>query len=294
LVSNLNYLKNSPALSPKEKSKVLIIGSNASALELLYNLKNYPELRFFSPEYYVISPGRFPHRITIGPGGERFELANLNSLRQKKRFTAINIWEAVKKDTESAENAGVNVADIINDTSVTIIDLLNKLSYNQQKAFVYEAGVEIGKLQRRAGHEYLNVVQELSEQDKLRFIPGKFEKALQTAEGLVFEYKNLQGQTVQFDTAVQVIVNCGGFEDLSENSVSSLIRNLIANRVCKTNNSRRGFRVNEKFEARKNFFVIGPLLAGNINKKLRVWHAESCSRIFSLSQQLAVNLLEEN
>ena len=41
------------------------------------------------------------------------------------------------------------------------------------------------------------------------------------------------------------------------------------------------------FEANKNCYVMGPLVAGNIDGDFKVWHAESCQRIIGLSKQLA-------
>jgi uncharacterized NAD(P)/FAD-binding protein YdhS len=66
---------------------------------------------------------------------------------------------------------------------------------------------------------------------------------------------------------------------------------LIQQGICIPNDSHAGFEMNENFEAQQNFYLMGPLVAGNINDKLKVWHAESCSRIFNLSHSLAEVLL---
>jgi uncharacterized NAD(P)/FAD-binding protein YdhS len=66
-----------------------------------------------------------------------------------------------------------------------------------------------------------------------------------------------------------------------------LIQNLIRRGICVPNDSRRGFTIDHNFEARKNCFLMGPLVAGNITSDFKVWHAESCQRIISLSKLLA-------
>ena len=83
-----------------------------------------------------------------------------------------------------------------------------------------------------------------------------------------------------FTNPVDIIINCIGAADLKKSN-SALIQNLIKRKLCVVNGSNKGFVVNENFESIKNFFVIGPLLSGTLNKKLRIWHAESCPRIFS-------------
>ena len=94
-----------------------------------------------------------------------------------------------------------------------------------------------------------------------------------------------------FPYPVTVVVNCTGSENIDE-SLSPLIQNLIKQKLCLVNGSRLGFIVNENFESSKNFFVIGPLLSGTLNSKIRIWNAESCPRIFFLSQQLAECLIK--
>jgi hypothetical protein len=41
----------------------------------------------------------------------------------------------------------------------------------------------------------------------------------------------------------------------------------------------------------KNCYLMGPLVAGNIDGNFKIWHAESCQRIINLSKQLAEVLI---
>jgi hypothetical protein len=49
--------------------------------------------------------------------------------------------------------------------------------------------------------------------------------------------------------------------------------------------------VNDDFEASPDFCVIGPLIGGNFNPKIRFWHVENAPRIRSLAKSLAASLV---
>lgn len=76
-------------------------------------------------------------------------------------------------------------------------------------------------------------------------------------------------------------------------SPASLVQNLIRRKICTPNTSRRGFVINERYEASKNFYIMVPLIAGNVIDTVRIWHAESCHRIISLARQFADVLIPE-
>jgi uncharacterized NAD(P)/FAD-binding protein YdhS len=279
------YLK---ILSGQRLKNAIILGSNASALEMLYNLYSAIDLKHIH-KFYILSPdGVFPSRINDDNRLKDYVPINLTYLKNQSSYTSAQILEAVKKDTEMAQKENISLSDIFHAMSEIIIELLNKLSFEEQKKFVSNDGVQIGRFQRRAGKEYLDIVDTLIQQDKIEFIRGRFTKLIEEKEHQFtieyFEAYNNQSKT--FPAPIDIIINCVGFQEL-DNSSSELIRNLIKKKICIVNDSKRGFEVNERFESCKDFFVIGPLLAGNLNSRLRVWHAESCPRIFSLSQQLA-------
>src|SRR5690606_3690020 len=96
-----------------------------------------------------------------------------------------------------------------------------------------------------------------------------------------FRYLHLPEKKIKtIPESIKVIINCSGFQELSSNTSSTLIKNLMKQSLCLINASKRGLEVNQDFEIDKNFFLIGPLLAGNVNSNFRIWHAESCARIF--------------
>src|SRR5690606_29027602 len=115
--------------------------------------------------------------------------------------------------------------------SKLIVELLDKLSPVQQKKFVSTYGVEIGKLQRRAGGEYRNAADELLARNKLEFIQGRFLRADGPQSGFIYQ-NHITGQRHHFTAPLKVIINCSGFEDLPQSS--SLIQNLIFRKICKS------------------------------------------------------------
>jgi uncharacterized NAD(P)/FAD-binding protein YdhS len=290
--SNLKLILKRLQADPNQPKQVLIIGSNASALETIYSLNNLPEVAKLISKFVVVSPsGAFPHPIIDAPVSKTFVAENLDLLIQQEDFTAKQIYQAVQQDVAAALTNNETIDGTYTIISQKVIKALNQLSYPEQKQFVSEYGVKIGKFQRRAGLDYLNVADKLMFEDKLEFIQGKFAAVIPLAKNQFgFEFVTPNSQTQTFTTPIQVVINCAGFQDLTQSS-SPLINNLIQQGICTPNDSHAGFEMNENFEAQQNFYLMGPLVAGNINDKLKVWHAESCGRIFNLSHSLAEVLL---
>ncbi len=273
--------------------QVTIVGSNASTLDTLYALNNSPTAVSLIEKFIIISPNAaFPHRINCDAVGGTYSPTHLIALVQTESFTAKQILTAVEQDVASATAEKINISDIHADISKFAIQALNQLNFEEQKQFVARYAVEIGKLQRRAGAEYLDVVDRLIAEGKLEFLKGKFVKCLSATDGTSgCEY--IDGETKQqkvLDAPVGVVINCAGFQDVTRSS-SVLIQNLIQREICVPNDSKRGFIIDRNFETTKNCYLMGPLVAGNIDGSLRVWHAESCQRIINLSKQLAEVLI---
>ena len=274
--------------------QVLIVGSNASTLDALYSINNSPRATNSIDKFIILSPNAaFPHRISQGVVQTAYSPQHLLALVKSASFTAKQILTAVEQDVASATAQNINISDIYSDISKLTIQALNQLSFDEQKQFVFKYAVEIGKLQRRAGGEYLDVVDDLIAHEKLEFLKGRFVRFSHLADGgASCEYLHGEDrvQTV-FNAPIRAIVNCAGFQDVTKSS-SVLIQNLIRREICIPNDSRRGFLIDKNYEASKNCYLMGPLVAGNIDGNFKVWHAESCQRIIGLSQQLAAVLLQ--
>jgi uncharacterized NAD(P)/FAD-binding protein YdhS len=277
----------------QSQRQILIVGSNAGTLDTLYSLNNSKTLTNLVDKFTVLSPNAaFPHRISREVVKVIYTPQHLVALVQSASFTAKQILEAVQQDVAWATAKNINISDIYSDISKVVIQGLNRLSFGEQKQFVSRYAVEIGKLQRRAGGEYLDVVDELIAQTKLEFLKGKFVRyAPLTTGGASCEYVDGEDrQKKVFDAPIGVIINCAGFQDVTKSS-SVLIQNLIRRGICIPNDSNRGFVIDKNFKASNNCYLMGPLVAGNIDGDFKIWHAESCQRIISLSQHLATVLL---
>jgi uncharacterized NAD(P)/FAD-binding protein YdhS len=277
------------SLARQTDRQVLIVGSNAGTLDTLYSINNSKIATDLIEKFIILSPNAaFPHRISREVPALNYIPQHLVKLVELETFTAKQIFEAVRSDVADATAANINISDIYSDISKVTMQGLNRLNAAEQAQFVFVYAVEIGKLQRRAGGEYLDVVNNLIDRDKLEFIKGKFVSSTVRETGnLTCEYidgDDRQQKTI--DASIGVIINCAGFQDVTKSS-SRLIQNLIRREICIPNQSQRGFVIDKNFEASKNCYVMGPLVAGNIDGNFRVWHAESCQRIIGLSQHLA-------
>jgi uncharacterized NAD(P)/FAD-binding protein YdhS len=292
LESNLARICQSLAQQPDRQ--ILIVGSNAGTLDTLYSLNDSSTLTNLVEKFIILSPNAaFPHRISREVPSIDYTPEALVALLETTPFTAKQIFEAVRLDVAAASAKQINISDIHGQISKVTMQALNLLDVAEQQQFVSIYAVEIGKLQRRAGGEYLDVVNTLVSQDKLTFIKGKFVKdLLLTTGGSVCEYIDSDDREHKIlDTPLGVIINCAGFQDVTKSS-SILIQNLLQRGICAPNDSNRGFVIDKNFEASKNCYVMGPLVAGNIDGSFRIWHAESCQRIIGLSQHLATVLIQ--
>jgi uncharacterized NAD(P)/FAD-binding protein YdhS len=276
-------------LRQSSRRQVLIIGSNASALETLYNLADSDEAMSLIEKIVMLSPdAAFPHRINREVPACTHRFTHLDALADLASPVSQDILTAVQKDVAAAAAQGLNIADLYADISRKMIATVCRLERSEQEKFVAFHGVEIGKLQRRAGPEYLDTAHRLIADGKLEIHAGRFVRLLpEAAGGPGFTY--LEGRTggpKVLTAPISVVVSCAGFQDVA-NSSSTLLQNLIRRGICAPNTSRRGIAINAEYEASPGCHVMGPLVAGNIIGKVKVWHAESCTRIIQLSQTLA-------
>lgn len=280
---------NSQEQGPSCKGpNILVIGANASALELVYSLMDYRSLGA-KPTIHVLSPSGIPdHWIAARDSRRTFRPQHLPAVAAATAPTAQKMLTAVVEDVKLAREQGFSLADTIAPISAAIGPALDELDTHEQCEFVRYHGVEIGRLQRRAGGPYQTAARSMIATGRLRFIRGRFITSQPDENGrlLVRYLDDERQQELTLSTPMSAVVNCAGFQDLQP-SPSSLISSLFANGVCTPNSSRRGVEVNERFESADGAYVLGPLLAGNLNATLRIWHAESCARICSLSKQLA-------
>lgn len=290
--TSLRRIKTALASLPDKKMRnVLILGSNASALEILYLLNYRPDIKGLINSVLVISrSGLLPYKIC--EQRVEFEFTAIESLRRAAPFRADDLMAAITLDLRRAEDLKVNIADLQHAVTSLVTDAITSMDITEQEKFYCQHGFNYSRLLRRAGRDTRDAADNLVSTGILTIVKGDFRRLEPAAcgDGLVSAvYTGPGGQETIHPLPFSITINCGGFEELDCCS-SELINSLIANDLCKINSTNRGFLVNERLEASKNLYVIGPLVGGNFNDKVRFWHVESASRIARLSKLLAESL----
>jgi len=290
LDNNINDLDGALKVNTRANNDIIIVGSNASSLEFLYNLSE--KLLNKINQITVLSvTGEFPYLIKDTPNITDFVFTKLQQLSAKEKIYAKEIIECAKYDLYEAKNNGIDISLLTSLLTSKVINLINILSIQEQENFVYYYGTELVKLIRRAGYDYFKVINKLTNEGKLRLIKGQYQGTSidRTNTNLLVEYIEDAGMNNKVEN-IKALINCSGFENINTTK-SQLISNLILNGLIKRTNSGNGIIVDELLQSSDDFFVLGPLLAGNINSKIRLWHAESASRIDALSSDLAMTLI---
>ncbi|MES1198310.1 MAG: FAD/NAD(P)-binding protein [Chitinophagaceae bacterium] len=273
---------------PFDERNILLLGSNASSLELLYLINTNKAIRSRINKITVLSySGKLPNRIT--PGNlQSYNFEGLAQLKEKKNFNSAVLIETIEKDLQIAYDNGIRVGDMYYQLSDLVVELLNELNDSQKEIFYCAYGMRFSRLIRRSGAEYSDAASELEKDGKLEFLKGSFinlEKSEVQKDSVRAIYSNSENEICASVFSFPIVVNCGGFEDLNFSS-SKLITNIINKGYCSINCTNKGFDVNEDFEASKNFHVMGPLLGGIFNNKARLWHVENAKSIFNLANLL--------
>ena len=140
----------------QSQRQVLMVGSNAGTLDTLYNINNSKTAVSLIDKFVVISPNAaFPYRISKGIVELNYSPQHLLYLVETSSFTAKEMLGAIEQDIAVAISQNINISDIHGDISKVTMQALNLLNPAEQKQFVVRYSVDIGKLQRRAGGEYL-------------------------------------------------------------------------------------------------------------------------------------------
>ncbi|MCF7560807.1 GNAT family N-acetyltransferase [Sabulilitoribacter multivorans] len=296
----LDNIKNFIESRENIKTNVLIVGANASALELLYKINDISPKNEKNITYTFLSTqGRVPDAIIDYERQNKFIPENLNNLKKEKKLTAKIIADATFKDLDVADEINLGPASTVDTISKYFGALLEKLDPKELEIFACQYGNDIGKRQRCAGLHYSNVVENLKSQQKFEHISGRF-KTLSKAKDENYALCYIDTATKKektLDKYFHIVINCIGSKNLESKHLPQLHKNLMNKGYCEPNNSKIGFHVNKLLEASKNLYIMGPMLAGNVIDNKAVWHVEHCGRIIwiskILSKILAKDLLDQ-
>lgn len=274
---------------------ILIIGANASALELLYKLNDSSQADYSETTYCFLSThGLLPDCEIDYQKQAEFTPFHLEALNSKTVLTAAQIADAAYNDLNAAQAIHLGAASTVGIISSAFGKLLSKLNPHELKEFACLHGNEIGRRQRCAGQHYLDIIDQLKSHRKFTHIAGRYHRLVQQENGFYhLEYTDSKTGTITTSTLpYQIVINCIGSTNFKgdSNQIPRVLNSLISQGLATPNASQIGLEVNQRLECSENLHVVGPLLAGNIIDSKAVWHVEHCGRIIWLSKLLSQNL----
>lgn len=292
LDENLKTLKKILTNTQKlEERNVLIIGSNASCIELMYLLYHRSDILCFTNKIVAIShTGKLPCHISE-VALERYPCENLDKIKTAGKYDIHSLIEATKKDLQPAVQCEV-IVPYVDHVITYAIELMHTMDESSKKIFFGIYGPQLSRLIRRSGPDYKSSSDTLIKENRLQILKGSFLTIESTPRGGLLNYFDMDNQALTYKSSFKVVINCSGSDDLQCSS-SRLIYNLVQRDICKVNLSKKGFLVNESFESAPNLFIMGPLLGGNMNKLIHFWHLENVARLQYLSLHLATILLSK-
>lgn len=278
--------------SAHKKTNILIIGANASALELLYKLndKHSSDKHSLNDFMFLSTQGRTPDAVIDQKRKNEFRPTHLENLQRKNYLTAKSIANAAFEDISETDKINLGAASTVDIISSAFGSLLVKLEYDELEKFACFYGNEIGKKQRCAGEHYTNTIDKLKDEERFIHMAGRFIDLDLDKESEEYALKYLDTKTDTekvYDKKFHLVINCIGGMQLTDNNIPELLSNLIQKGYCRMNNSKIGLNVNNSLESFKNLYIMGPLLAGNVINNNAVWHVEHCGRIIWLSGMLS-------
>ncbi len=284
------------SIKNNNKLNVLIVGTNASGLELLYKLNDENQIADKISNFTFLSTqGLIPNATVDEERKEKFNPKHLNDLQTETTLSAEQIANAAFKDLDYAEEIDLGAASTVSKISSAFGTLLGKLDKKELKKFACKYGNDIGRRQRCAGQHYLETIDRLTEQGRFSHIAGRFNDLVEKNGNYYLDYLDTKTQKIlQKDEPIHLVINCIGSMNFNNENAPSIIKNLIEKGYCKPNESQIGFDVNFNFEAIDKLHIMGPLLAGNIIDDKPIWHVEHCGRIIWLSKLLSNKIFDKN
>ncbi|MBK0332487.1 FAD/NAD(P)-binding protein [Brachybacterium sp. MASK1Z-5] len=271
---------------------ILVVGANADALELLHAAVRAGLERAWDHHVTVLATHGIPDAWTVHPD-RRSEyrsrhLADYAARTPDADLTARAVFDAVVRDVDDAMASGFCEQDTVDELKELCSQLFERLPAPEQKLYVDVYGTKVGRFARPTGGDYQRTASELLESGRVHAERGHFEHAENSAAGWRVTTSTEEGIST-LERTFGVIINCAGFENVAETR-DGFLRSLQDESGLRSSTSRTGFEVDEHFQAAPGVFVAGPLLAGNLNSALRVWHLESCRRILAMADTIGAEI----
>ncbi|QLG46683.1 GNAT family N-acetyltransferase [Costertonia aggregata] len=272
----------------------VIVGSNASGLEMLYKMNDDKGISDLIDTFTMLSTqGLLPDSEIDFQKLSNYSPGTLKSLQKKESLTAKEIADAVYKDLDAAERIDLGAASTVGVVSSAFGSLLGKLNKRELGNFACYHGNEIGRRQRVAGLHYSNTVKALKKKNRFQHIAGRFSDMKKNGNTYNLEYLDTASKKKMVTKhPVDIVINCVGGMNLYMDKIPELLKNMLQKGYISANDSKIGITVNNRMEASHNLHIVGPLLAGNVILDQAVWHVEHCGRIIAFSKVLSEHLIQ--
>ena len=267
---------------------VVVLGSNASAMDMIYQISNLTTETSQRPTFTVLSPrGDLPARIEEPVSTAPFHAERLVAMAKEEPIRAVAVYQAAVADIDRGKRLGLSPADTLSAVSHRVIELVARLSDDEALEFAARWGAELGRHQRRAGLEYWEVVDQLVEDERFELVAGSFVGLMVDCDGgTAVRYRSAAGVEQTLPRPADVIVNCAGPAKDLQSSAPAVIEQMLRDGVCSATRFGAGIAVDSGFTAAPGLSVMGPLLAGNLVDGNPVWHMEHCGRVSAYGRRL--------
>jgi uncharacterized NAD(P)/FAD-binding protein YdhS len=289
----LTRLQNRLIALPEENRRVLVVGGNAAALEFVLGFRS--EMAELNAPITVLSPSGRPRHWRRRSGGEVADLPQLAALVARARageiVKAVELYEAVTSDLSAAVVSGTDIA-AVSDIIDAIPFFLEGLGTADRAALAARYGMLITKLLREDCGDAIDVLDACVAMRLLEFEAGRYRHSTYLESSFQVVATDGNGRDRILDQRFGAIVDATGFEKVSTPR-APFIQQLLRDGIVDVSSSDAGLHVDSQFRAAPRLFVVGPLLAGNSNEGMLIWHAESVRRIISIAHDAAPCIARE-
>lgn len=267
-------------------SRIVIFGSNASTIELLYLART------------LILAGGHTVRV-ISPSGS---LPAFIDAKHPIDSTLIRPLREAAFDPDYAPIANVlkNIADCLDNGDITraigtvgsLSNILFELDNTSRINIVNRVMPFVVRAVRRVEGPYAVVLDD-GEAGLFQLHSGCLDDITSTSNGRMnVSWIDSHGGA-QFDEA-DLVVNCtdiGLYADASD-----LVRHLVSTYpdTLSLTDCGRGLHVDDEYRAARNLYVFGPLLAGNAREFGNIWHLESTKNIMKMAKGFVDSMSESS
>ncbi|WP_424943197.1 FAD/NAD(P)-binding protein [Aliiroseovarius crassostreae] len=276
------------ALGPK----VLIIGSNASSLDVVSVLLDLHRQQGKTARITSMSPsGQFPPEYRDSQDARDDPCAALAERgASPKSPTARDIYDCALQDLCQMQERGVHIGEAKTLIYRHVLALIGRLSPEEKCDFVEVYGNDLSRRFYMTSPIYAELYRNALDDGQVKTMSGCVVD-IQPSEGGAGVTYEAAGKT-ELET-FDLVVDCSGFEHPLEQSSNPLIQSLFADLGARQNRSGRGFKTaSGSFLIAPDVSVLGPLYAGNVDRTgVCRWHLETTRGISEIAKLCAQDLV---